>query len=88
MNIFDIANGHVKELFDLNKELSQSRLKICYSCPIYSKQLGGLCNHKLWLNPNNGDVSDTAKEGYIRGCGCRVAAKTRLPEATCVAGKW
>ena len=86
--MLDIVNGHVKELFNLNKELSQNRLKICYSCPIYSKKLGGLCNNKLWLNPETGDVSTTQKEGYIRGCGCRTASKTRLPNAKCVAGKW
>lgn len=88
MNIFDIANGHLKELFNLNEELSKSRLKICYSCPLYSDKLGGICNSKLWLNPNTGDVSTKAKEGYIRGCSCRVNSKTRLPEAKCVTGKW
>ncbi len=88
MNIFDIANGHIKEAFDINQELSESRLKICYACPLYSEKLGGLCNNKLWLNVNTGDVSDHQKEGYIRGCACRVKAKTRLPNAKCVAGKW
>ena len=88
MNILDIINGHTKELFNLNQELSQNRLKICYSCPLYSKSLGGICNNKLWLNPNTGDVSDKPKEGYVRGCACRVNAKTRIPEAKCVAGKW
>ena len=88
MNIFDIANGHVKELFNLNEELSQGRLKICYSCPLYSKKLGGTCNNKLWLNVNTGDVSIENKPGYKRGCGCRTSAKTRLPNAVCPVGKW
>lgn len=88
MNIFDIANGHVKELFGLNKDLSQNRLKICYSCPLYSTKLGGTCNNKLWLNVNTGDVSTTPKEGYKNGCSCRLSAKTRLPNAVCPVGKW
>lgn len=88
MNIIDIANGHIKEVFNINEDLSKSRLKICYACPLYSKRLGGLCNNDLWLNVNTGEVSSVEKEGYIRGCGCRLLAKTRLPEATCMAGKW
>lgn len=86
--MFDIANGHIKEAFDINTELSKSRLKICYSCPLYSTKFGGLCNNRLWLNVNTGDVSEYQKEGYVRGCGCRLQAKTRLPNAKCIIGKW
>jgi hypothetical protein len=88
MNILDIANGHIKEVLNLNEELSKNRLEICYKCPLFSKRLGGICSSKLWLNVNTGDVSSTAKEGYIRGCNCRMLAKTRIPNARCVAGKW
>lgn len=88
MNIFDIANGHIKELFNINQELSQKRLQICYRCPLYSIKLGGICNNKLWLNVNTGDVSTKPKEGYKNGCSCRILAKSRLPNATCPVGKW
>lgn len=88
MNILDIANGHVKEILNLNQDLSNNRLKICYSCPLYSSKLGGTCNNKLWLNVNTGDVSMENKSGYKRGCGCRLLAKTRLPNAICPVGKW
>lgn len=88
MNILDIANGHVKEILNLNQDLSTNRLKICYSCPLYSSKLGGTCNNKLWLNVNTGDVSMENKSGYKRGCGCRLLAKTRLLNAICPVGKW
>lgn len=88
MNVLDIANGHIKELFNINEELSKSRLKICYSCPLYTTKFGGMCNNKLWLNVNTGDVSTFQKVGYKRGCGCRCLAKTRLPNATCPLNKW
>lgn len=88
INLVDIANGHLKRITGSNEELSQNRLKICYSCPLYSKRLGGICNNKLWLNPITGDVSTTKKQGYYRGCGCILDAKTRLPNAVCSAGKW
>lgn len=88
MTILDIAHGHIKEFFNLGKELSENRLKICHKCPLYSTKLGGLCNNKLWLNVETGDVSSTAKKGYKNGCGCRLYAKTRLANAVCPLNKW
>lgn len=88
MEIQNIIQGHVNELFNINDDISRKRLKICYSCPLYSKKLGGTCNSRLWLNVNTGDVSTVEKAGYVKGCGCRTSAKTRLPNAKCPAGKW
>lgn len=88
VNIKDIIDGHVKEFCQINDEISKNRMKICYKCPLYSKSLGGLCNSNLWLDPKTNDVSTEPKKGYIRGCSCRLQAKTRLPNAICVAGKW
>lgn len=88
MELGNIIQGHWNEVIGRNKDISEQRLNICYSCPIYSARLGGLCNNKLWLNPNTGDVSTTKKEGYKNGCGCRLQAKTKLPNAVCPLGKW
>ena len=88
MNILDITNGHIKELFNLNKELSDSRMKICYICPLFLNKFGGICNNRLWLDINTGDVSTTMKKGYVRGCGCRLLSKTRLPNEKCPANTW
>ena len=88
MNVLDIANGHIKELLNINEDISKNRLEICYRCPLYSNRLGGVCNNRLWLNVNTGDVSTTKKPGYANGCGCRLSAKTRLPSAKCPVGKW
>lgn len=87
-NIVDIIDGHIREFANIGEDLSKSRLKICYRCPLYSPKLGGICNSKLWLDPNTEDVSTYSKPGYIRGCSCRLNPKTRLPNAKCVAGKW
>lgn len=88
MNILDIANGHVKELLNLNQSLSESRLEICYRCPLFLNKLGGICNDKLWYNPNTGDISTTKKVGYKNGCSCRIRAKARLANAKCPLDKW
>lgn len=88
MEINNIIQGHWNELIGNNGDLSESRLEICYSCPLYSTRLGGVCNNRLWLNVNTGDVSTFQKEGYKKGCGCRLSAKTRVPNESCPLGKW
>lgn len=88
MEIGNIVKGHVNELLGLNKDISQERLKICKVCPLFLNSLGGLCNPKLYLNPNTGDVSTKYKDGYGKGCGCRLQAKTKLVNAHCPNDKW
>ena len=86
--IGNIVEGHVNEILGLNENISENRLQICRQCPIYSDKWGGICNSKLWLNPETNKVSSQPRDGYIQGCGCRLLAKTTLPHAKCVAGKW
>lgn len=89
MGITDILEGHTNELLGLNKNISEARLNICKKCPLYKITLAGpLCNNKLWLDVNTGDVSLNNKPGYKQGCGCRLNAKTTLPYASCPVGKW
>lgn len=86
--IGDIIEGHANELLGLNENISEKRLQICKQCPIYCQRWGGTCNDRLWINPETNEVSVNPKDGYVRGCGCRLPAKTTLPYATCIAGKW
>ena len=65
----------------------EERRKICEECPIFSS-VRGVCNPKLWLNPDTNDVSTSPKAGYIRGCNCHVLIKLRNLNNHCVAGKW
>ena len=57
----DIIDGHLKELFNKEEDLSKQRVTICKSCPLYKIDsiLGELCNSKLYLNPEvkNGQYS-------------------------------
>lgn len=84
----NIVKGHVRELLGLDQDISQQRMKICLKCPLYKNNLGGQCNSALYLNPETGDVSNVKKDGYFKGCGCRLNAKTRLAGAHCPALKW
>lgn len=88
MEIGNIIKGHFNELLGLNKDISEGRLQICWQCPLYSPKYGGLCNNKLWINLETGDVSTEQKEGYKRGCGCRLNAKTKLLNGSCPIDKW
>lgn len=64
-----------------------SRLKICEHCGIYDTERK-LCNGSLYINPNNNDVSITAKPGYYKGCSCYIPRKVLNSTAKCPAGKW
>lgn len=88
MDIGDIIEGHFNELIGKNETVSQSRLKICYKCPLYTRRLGGTCNSRLWLNPETGDVKTYPMKGYKNGCGCRLQSKTRVLDNHCPLNKW
>lgn len=68
-----------------NNNLITERWNICKQCPLYSN---GICNNKLWLNIETGDVSIVEKFGYKRGCGCSLKYKIPGPFAKCPLGKW
>ena len=88
MGIGDILNGHLNELLGTNKDFSEVRMSICRQCPLFLNITGGICNSRLWLNTETGDVSMQPKDDYKNGCGCRLQAKTTLTKANCPVGKW
>lgn len=71
----------------MNVQNIEERRKICESCPIYNP-VSGTCNSKLWINPNNNEVSSVAKSGFVRGCGCFISTKIKGTSNHCIAGKW
>jgi hypothetical protein len=85
----NIIKGHVNEMINSEEELYNERISICKSCMLYKHTvLGPICNSNLYLNTETQDVSTTEKPGYTRGCGCRLNAKTRIPESSCPVNKW
>ena len=71
----------------MQEQSIEKRKEICLSCPIYSPSRK-ICNPKLWINPDNDDVSTHPKSGYIRGCGCAVLVKMKNMALHCIANKW
>ena len=88
MEVGNIIKGHVNELLGLNKDISKERLKICKQCPLYLEDYGGQCNPRLYMNPKTKDVSLEKKDDYYKGCGCRLLAKTTIPNVVCPNEQW
>ena len=64
----------------------EERVNICKASPLYKDLYGGQCNPNLWLNPETNEVSNRYKDGFIKGCGCRILSKAR--NGHCTVGKW
>lgn len=89
MGLRNILDGHLNELLGMNVDIGKSRFAICKKCPLCKDSfLGYMCSSKLWLDPKTGDISTEQKDGYKRGCGCRLNAKTKDIRSTCPVGKW
>lgn len=90
MGLSQIIDGHLKELLNKEKELSNERLKICRDCKLYKvdKVLGPICDKNTYWNPITNAIALTPTDNYVNGCGCRLNAKTRIPEARCPLKKW
>ena len=87
--IKDIIEGHINEVFGLNKDIVSERLDICKVCPLMKDTgLGMVCDNSRWLNKDTNEISYSPKKGFRRGCGCRLAAKATLKDMECPVGKW
>lgn len=88
--IKDIIKGHINELLSKEEELKEERMAICRKCGLFldSAPIGPICNNKRFIDPITGNTSNSMKVGYIKGCGCRLNAKTRLKDNSCIIGLW
>lgn len=91
-NRHQIFDGHLNELRSIlslsshNEEIIFNyRKKICDGCKL---KTNNYCDSKKWIHPTSLDLKYEEKEGYFRGCGCRLSAKQRAYNAKCPAGFW
>ncbi|MEW7277031.1 hypothetical protein ABW636_00370 [Aquimarina sp. 2201CG1-2-11] len=87
-----ILGGHINELRTVAGLATKNEMaifalreKICHSCAL---KKGNTCNPRKWINSTTLEVSDTAKEGFVRGCGCRLSAKQKSKGSICPASFW
>lgn len=91
MSLKNIIVGHVKELTNDNDELHEKRMAICRACPLFIlTAVGPMCNHNRYYDEDTDETYATQndEESRIRGCGCRLNAKTRLEDAICPRKLW
>jgi len=82
--IAQIIKAHIKEALNQGASLSEARMSICKACPLFTQgQFGPICNPNLYLNSITNKTSYVGGEGFTKGCGCRLNAKTRLEDAQC-----
>lgn len=75
-----IAEGFYNDLMKRENALHDSRMEICKGCPLFSNAFTG---------PRCDNNKTAEKDGnIIKGCGCFLDKKTRVPGAKCVLGKW
>lgn len=88
--ISQIVEGTFNNITNRKEDLFKERIAICNTCKlkIVDEIFGIMCNKRMWLNPITDETALIPLDGYVKGCGCVMESKTRVPEATCVAGKW
>lgn len=91
MGIKSILEGHFNALKDViskkPNKMSEDRMNICKECPLYVERFK-VCNANKWINPETNEVSPFAVEGWVKGCGCILEAKTRVKNEHCIINKW
>ena len=88
INTRDIIKGHVNELLGRERDLSERRMKICRSCPLFTDIMGGICDSKKCVDKTTHKIQHAPGENTICGCSCRMASKSTLKNAKCVLDKW
>ena len=88
INTRDIIKGHVNELLGRERDLSETRMRICRSCPLFTDIMGGVCDSKKCVDKTTNKIRHAPGENTICGCNCRLEAKSTLKNAKCVLDKW
>ncbi len=84
-----IVLGHVDEFLNRNEDFYNKRIQICRRCPLMIETaFGKVCDSKRYLDPKTMQSSYKFTPGSIKGCGCRLDAKTRRPDEHCPAKLW
>lgn len=84
----NMVEGYTNLALGRNEGMSDMRMKVCRRCPLFKDTAGGICNPRLWLNPETDEVKTVKAPGFYKGCGCVLVSKTRAAAAHCPAKKW
>ena len=81
--------GSIERVVEEERSRRERRMAICSRCPLYTEDpfLGAVCDHRKYLG-SGGVVTAYPTPGAVNGCGCKLLAKTSLPDEVCVLKKW
>lgn len=78
--MLNIVEGHINEVLGKQQSLFEKRIEICKECPLFTNSnIGFICDSRKKIK--DGDKT-------VKGCGCRLSAKARLKNETCILKKW
>lgn len=72
------------------EEFAKKRLEICRACPLcrIDNESGPVCDNKKYISPDGAVASYFPREGWKKGCGCRLQIKCANINKHCIIGKW
>ena len=83
----EIAEGWTNYALGREKELSESRMKICRECPLYNAEKDTCDSKKCW-DKESEKLVDYPGKNIVCGCGCYMKKKTSSPSSHCILKKW
>lgn len=83
----EIATGWTNSFIGKEKELAESRMKICKECPLYNKE-NDRCDASRCINLKTGEIAMGPGKDIVCGCNCFMSRKTFSPNSHCVMKKW
>ena len=74
----------------MGNDLFSNRMAICKQCLLFKENgvWGPECDGSKWINPEGTLTSVKFKEGWTRGCGCKLNWKCKQLKSKCILGKW
>lgn len=74
----------------LDKSLIEERMNICKKCPIYKEHSihGGICDSSKYISKDGQRWSYFKKDGFVKGCGCKLNNKTKYSTNHCIIDLW
>lgn len=74
----------------LDKSFSEERMNICKQCPIFKEHpvYEGICDSSKYISKDGTRWSYFKRDGYVKGCGCKLNSKTRNINNHCIINLW
>ena len=67
INTGDVIKGNVNELLGRERDLSETRMRICRSCPLFTDIMGGICDSKKCIDTTTNKLKYAPGENTICG---------------------